>query len=436
VKPAGDIPRSPPTAAAEPVLVAVAAEATPATSLPDTATAPSAPSAAKRHSKTPPKPTATAGTTVLDQRIRPALPADTPAKSPKKSRKLLWTILLLVVLYLIFGRDKTGSDHTSKVPAPAPEIPAAAPAAEPAAPDLAPAAAPTAELAEPAPQTVTEVLSTIPVDAAQSALGAMLAAARQPDLAPLLQARKGFLQLQLPAQGDSVAARTANKEGVEALQAQTYGEAVEHFKKALRADPRDQEAVTNLSYALYKQGNFADAQRAAMAALVLGPEQPVAWGNLAQAMAENGETDNAVSAFLLAVRVSPDQAKARDALRSMAQAGPSLAVRDAAGKAVGMMIDAVPADQDARTPAARVLAASPAPPPTPAPAFAQATRDNSVINSLMDDADTCSNARKYDCAISNAKAVLRLDPQHARARALLRHAETEQKRALDSITVE
>jgi tetratricopeptide (TPR) repeat protein len=356
----------------------------------------------------------------------------------------LWIILLLVVLYLMFGRDKTDSGHTGAAPAPAEEIPAAAPAAvEPAAPDLAPAAAPTAELAETAPQTVAEALSAIPVDAAQPALVAMLAAARQPDLAPLLQARKGFLPLQLPAQGDSVAARAANKEGVEALQAQTYGDAVEHFKKALRADPRDQDAVTNLAYALYKHGNFADARRAGMAALVLGPEQPVAWGNLAQAMAENGETDNAVSAFLLAVRLSPDQAKARDALRSMAQAGPSLAVRDVAGKAAAMMTDAAPADQDVRAPAVRMPAASP-PPPAPAvrmpaaspPPPAPAVRDNSVINGLMDDADTCSNARKYDCAISNAKAVLRLDPQHARARALLRHAETEQKRALDSITIE
>ncbi|MFC5460175.1 tetratricopeptide repeat protein [Massilia niabensis] len=341
----------------------------------------------------------------------------------------IWIILLLVVLYVMFGRDKTDSSHTDAAKAQAEETPAAAPAAlEPATPDPASAAPEAAVTEAPAPQTVSEVLSAIPVEAAQPSLAAMLAAARQPDLAPLLHARKGFLQLQLPAQGDSAAARAANKEGVEALQVQTYGDAVESFKKALLADPRDQEAATNLAYALYKQGNFTDARLAAMAALVLGPEQPVAWGNLAQALAEHGETDNAASAFLLAVRLSPDQAKARDALRTMAQAGPSLAVRDVAGKAVAMMTEAAPADPEARPPAARV--------PVPSPAPASQIRDNSVVNGLMDDAEACSSARKYDCAISNAKAVLRLDPQHARARALQRQAETEQKRALDSITIE
>ncbi|MGE4292647.1 MAG: hypothetical protein AB7E32_10610 [Desulfovibrio sp.] len=59
----------------------------------------------------------------------------------------------------------------------------------------------------------------------------------------------------------------------------------------------------------------------------------------------------------------------------------------------------------------------------------------SALAAIIDEGEGCFNKKKFDCAISAAGSALRLDPGYARAVDLKRRAEAEQKRALDSISI-
>jgi hypothetical protein len=59
----------------------------------------------------------------------------------------------------------------------------------------------------------------------------------------------------------------------------------------------------------------------------------------------------------------------------------------------------------------------------------------SALAGIVDEGEACFNKKKYDCAISAASSALRLNPTYARAVDLKRRAEAEQKRALDSISI-
>ena len=59
----------------------------------------------------------------------------------------------------------------------------------------------------------------------------------------------------------------------------------------------------------------------------------------------------------------------------------------------------------------------------------------SALAAIIDEGEACFNKKKFDCAISAAGSALRLNPTYARAVDLKRRAEAEQKRALDSISI-
>ncbi len=59
----------------------------------------------------------------------------------------------------------------------------------------------------------------------------------------------------------------------------------------------------------------------------------------------------------------------------------------------------------------------------------------SALAAIVDEGEACFNKKKFDCAISAAGSALRLNPTYARAVDLKRRAEAEQKRALDSISI-
>lgn len=58
-----------------------------------------------------------------------------------------------------------------------------------------------------------------------------------------------------------------------------------------------------------------------------------------------------------------------------------------------------------------------------------------ALAAIVDEGEGCFNKKKFDCAISAAGSALRLDPGYARAVDLKRRAEAEQRRALDSISI-
>lgn len=69
------------------------------------------------------------------------------------------------------------------------------------------------------------------------------------------------------------------------------------------------------------------------------------------------------------------------------------------------------------------------------PLAAPSTANNDFVAGALDDGDACMAKKKYDCAITDAKSALRIEPGNARAQSLKQRAETEQKRALESITI-
>lgn len=60
---------------------------------------------------------------------------------------------------------------------------------------------------------------------------------------------------------------------------------------------------------------------------------------------------------------------------------------------------------------------------------------NPVVAGILDEGNACMTAKRYDCAIANANAALRVSPNDARAHALREHATTAQRQALNSISI-
>ena len=74
-----------------------------------------------------------------------------------------------------------------------------------------------------------------------------------------------------------------------------------------------------------------------------------------------------------------------------------------------------------------------APPAAPAN---QAARLESVITESLSEASHCMSQRKYDCAIANANAVLRMDKGNRYALDIKRKAKDAQDKALSQIQIE
>lgn len=98
---------------------------------------------------------------------------------------------------------------------------------------------------------------------------------------------------------------------------------------------------------------------------------------------------------------------------------------------------------------APVVAAPPKPAPVPvvakpasSPAFKPATStapapnaNKAAIADMLSDANACMASKRYECAITNAKSVLRLDPGNADATRLQQRATAAQNQALQSISI-
>lgn len=79
------------------------------------------------------------------------------------------------------------------------------------------------------------------------------------------------------------------------------------------------------------------------------------------------------------------------------------------------------------------------PKPAPAPKAVAPAQNNALqaaIDASMEEGDKCMGRKKYDCAISSANTVLRLDPSNARAQEMKRKAKEAQDRALSQIDIQ
>jgi hypothetical protein len=84
-------------------------------------------------------------------------------------------------------------------------------------------------------------------------------------------------------------------------------------------------------------------------------------------------------------------------------------------------------------------ARAPMPPPVTVdqvPATKVANPMQAAIDSTLDEGEKCMSRKKYDCAITSANTVMRLDPGNSQGATLKRRAKDAQDRALSEINIQ
>ena len=117
---------------------------------------------------------------------------------------------------------------------------------------------------------------------------------------------------------------------------------------------------------------------------------------------------------------------------------PNVAAEPAAPIQAAPQSDAVP---DKARPAVVSIAPSRAPVVSPAvvdqtPASRTANPMQAAIDGTLEEGEKCMARKKYDCAISNANTVMRLDPGNPRGAEMKRKAKDAQDRALSEINIQ
>jgi len=92
------------------------------------------------------------------------------------------------------------------------------------------------------------------------------------------------------------------------------GEAIKHFRQTLRINPDYAEAHHNLGNAMFGQGKLEEAVKHYRQTLRINPAYAEAHHNLGSAMAKRGELGEAIKHYRQALRINPDYAEAHNNL--------------------------------------------------------------------------------------------------------------------------
>ncbi len=142
--------------------------------------------------------------------------------------------------------------------------------------------------------------------------------------------------------------------------------------------------------------------------------------------------------------VAPDEEKVAMVNPSVPAPAPESTMAAAPETPAVPASDALPADQNVPPPAQPAPAAT-APPVTATPppvALRQESAGNSAgalamaINASLEEGSRCMALKKYDCAISSANTVLRLDAHNSRALDMKRKAKAAQDKAISQIEIQ
>lgn len=98
---------------------------------------------------------------------------------------------------------------------------------------------------------------------------------------------------------------------------QRYGEAVQYYAQALDADPRAEDAMTNLALALAKSGRHAESLELYRQMAAARPNDPSLQNNLGVVLRNAGQLDAAAAAFRTAVELDPQLSEPRANLGSI-----------------------------------------------------------------------------------------------------------------------
>ena len=110
-----------------------------------------------------------------------------------------------------------------------------------------------------------------------------------------------------PTTGDRKAARKLNEQGLTALKAEDFNQALAALQSAVTIDPADVEVLNNYVYALIKAKRLQDAESEAGRLLTISPGRSSAWANLAEIYALKNKSDEAVAALVLAFQFSSNK---------------------------------------------------------------------------------------------------------------------------------
>lgn len=118
--------------------------------------------------------------------------------------------------------------------------------------------------------------------------------------------RDRYRTVRTPPMRDTAAARQANDQGLEHLNAGRLDEAAEAFKQALNADVDFGPAHNNLGKVYYKQKKWYEAAWEFELAKKLLPTNAAAPNNLGLVLEQAQRFDEAVEEYRLAVKFAPD----------------------------------------------------------------------------------------------------------------------------------
>lgn len=283
---------------------------------------------------------------------------------------------------------------------------------------------------------------------AETAIKGMLSAQAAKNEGEFIQNKKTLDALSKPKHQNRAAAREFNTEGLRLLSQKEFSLAVRQFQLGTEADPADVELQANLGYAQLKGRNSADAVRTLFGALAFSSERVSSWTALGQSLAALGDEGNAVAAFQIGYRFSGNKEKVSKQFRALRDEQSDQKIVAALTRFLQGLDEGVAASsgigiQNTANNNSKPALVSTPPTTDPERAISQPSAStpnakhysNSIVTDMLDDADACMAIKKFDCAMTSAQSALRVDPGNARAQSMRQRAEAEQKRALQSISI-
>lgn len=115
--------------------------------------------------------------------------------------------------------------------------------------------------------------------------------------------------LSKPEPGDRTLARRLNDDGLLAFRSANFVQAIEYFKAAHEANPRDAEVASNLGIALVNAKRPQEALAVLVAALPLEPRRVSTWSPIGLAHADLGNSEDALAAGWIALQWATNKEK-------------------------------------------------------------------------------------------------------------------------------
>lgn len=281
--------------------------------------APSTPAPIPAAPRVPPKPPVT-NQSAETMRVEPTKQTQSTVGAPKKSKKLMYfgiaVVILLVLSWLGSGDSNTDSAKLAKEQAAAEVAKARAEASEAReqaqkAQEQADqlkqqaAAIQNAPTQAESPAQVSDLLARAAKCTLNECIDVLFLAAQPRNREAIQVAAGRYAEFNTLKTGDRPLGRDLNNKGLAQLRAGNTNGAIDLFNRAALADPNDSEVMANLGYALVKANRLGEAEKALNLAIIINPRRTATWGAVSEFFAKKpNNTEVAVRALQLAYEFS------------------------------------------------------------------------------------------------------------------------------------